>query len=643
MLAAMPATGGAALRWTRSITLIVLASLLILALLGYRRLRLVERRRRDIEELRRHVHQLLGEAGAGDDREWVTAVLARMATHIGASRAWLIAGDEQVKVQCWFRHGEMSAVEVQRLTDHATMHFPWRQHRILVAEGRRTSVSLNLFGRVIWHWGPVSLRMMLFRSGGHEEALIGFAGDPTMRVRPEAVSAIASLLGAVADALRRNRHEERRREQERRETLSRRMETVGAFASGMAHNLNNIITAISGFAATAELRVDPSDSVANNLADINVAVRRARALVQDVLHFGRRLQGPASTISIDRLLTETSVLLTASLPAGVTFEIEGEACDHRVRGNFGQLQQVLLNLCDNAALAMPEGGVIGCRCAVRTLVGTDPAERGALAAGSYVTIAVSDQGGGIAPAAMPRLFEPFFTTRQIGTGLGLSTARDIIAEHGGLIAVDSIVGRGSCFTIWLPLAAPAADGASDVAGNGGGERVLILNTDPSRLLTDEEIVAALGYEPYGLGDVTRLSDFDGVIDLVLVTGIDRDAILNALEAVQATRWTVPVLVAATGPGWLGVDALHYPLRAGDLSRAMSRALASLQRPAAPAPVSDAFRSNRPVLALLSPAPAIPYGPAADKGIDGNDPSAARIAGHPAAQGKAADTHERERQ
>src|ERR1700722_9812334 len=225
--------------------------------------------------------------------------------------------------------------------------------------------------------------------------------------------------------------------------------------------------------------------------EIRRAGQRARELVDEILTFGRRRDTHRTPVCIRSLITEASRLLRASLPATVELLVSITPEPAIVLGSATQLQQVILNLCGNAAQAM---GHIGCVEIEIGIVACDfrSAPRlsdGDLAPGSYVRIAVKDAGCGMDDSVLERIFEPFFTTRAGGSGLGLATVRDIVHEHGGGINVRSTVGAGSCFEVWLPRIAALssiAEGDDDaMLSLGRGETVLMIENDTARLPRDE--------------------------------------------------------------------------------------------------------------------------------------------------------------
>jgi CheY-like chemotaxis protein len=198
------------------------------------------------------------------------------------------------------------------------------------------------------------------------------------------------------------------------------------------------------------------------------------------------------------LFEEAGSLLSASLPASAQLIIGDVAADVAVVGEPSELQQVILNLCTNAAQAMEGGGVIRVAAERRDITAPLELTHGELRAGRYVCLSVSDNGRGFDDGVARRLFEPFFTTRRAGTGLGLATVQEIVRDHDGAMNVQSKPGSGSRFEAWFPaISADDAVATSRVLPLGRGETVLVVDAERERLLRDEEMLAALGYEPVG--------------------------------------------------------------------------------------------------------------------------------------------------
>ena len=199
-------------------------------------------------------------------------------------------------------------------------------------------------------------------------------------------------------------------------------------------------------------------------------------------------------------------LLQVSLPPGILLCVEDAGGDTTVLGRTAELQQVLLNLVRNAAQASPEGGrvTVGLACVVLSM--PRHLATGSLGAGRYAVVSVSDTGKGMDQATLARAFEPFFSTRPAGTGLGLATAADIVRELGGAIDVRSTVNVGTGFDVWLPSAGDRGPGHRAGAGRGQGEVILVIEANQEQLLRSEDTLAALGYEPAGVTSPQAATD-----------------------------------------------------------------------------------------------------------------------------------------
>lgn len=395
----------------------------------------------------------------------------------------------------------------------------------------------------------------------------------------------------IADALEREiREREKARLNERLERALR-MQMVGQLASGVAHNFNNIISAILGYSEMASSDVERGGKAARRIAEIERAAERGRDLVDSILTFGRRPEPRSALVSIIELLNETASLLRASLPSSVELVVADAPKNLAVFGERAQLQQVILNLCKNAAQAMGETGRVDVSADAQYLKAARVFSSGELEPGAYARIAVSDTGPGFGDDVAKRLFEPFFTTRPAGTGLGLATVRKIVRDHDGAVDVASAPGKGSRFEVWLPAA--RSDASTTARGKpaapprlGQGETVAVVHDDPASLLGDEEILAALGYEPIGFdrpadavaairGEPAR---FDAVLICLASVGdaLDLAHTLHAISPVQ------PILLARSALD-IGVDALaragvadlvRRPLVGAELASVLARCLDS---------------------------------------------------------------------
>jgi CheY-like chemotaxis protein len=367
------------------------------------------------------------------------------------------------------------------------------------------------------------------------------------------------------------------------------METVGALASGIAHNFNNIVGAILGYTEMAEVQLAPDSQPAHNLGEIRRAGERARDLVDQILAFGRRSDVQRRPISMKGLVAETSSLLHASLPSQIELIIRELPDATVISGQPGQLQQVILNLCNNAAQATDQIGRVEIETEVHQIVGARSLTHGDLGPGQYVCIAVSDAGRGMDEMTLEHIFEPFFTTRLAGNGLGLATVREIVHEHGGAMNVWSASGIGSRIEVWLPCIAAAATAPRDEVPTfrlGRGETVLVVDDASERLLGDEEMLAALGYEPVGFTCADDLlaacratpKRFDALLVGHLVSAASALDLAVGLHEIVPD---MPILLATASADASAADALvaagifevvHRPLISAELASALARCL-----------------------------------------------------------------------
>ncbi|HSE28947.1 MAG TPA: ATP-binding protein [Gemmatimonadales bacterium] len=289
---------------------------------------------------------------------------------------------------------------------------------------------------------------------------------------------------------------------------SQKMEGIGRLAGGIAHDFNNLLTAILGYTALIRMGLRPGDAVADDVAEVEKAARRAADLTRQLLAFARKQVVTPRVVSLNELVGNLQRLLDRLIGPHVMLETELAPDLWAVRADAGQLEQVVTNLVVNARDALPRGGTI--RLVTRNV--TLRADTGAaytdLPAGDYVRLDVADTGEGMDEATLARVFEPFFTTKEKGkgTGLGLATAYGIVRQAGGSISVSSRPGEGSTFTVLLPQVdeppgrVEPTPTAVPSAGGEGTETVLVV--DDEALVRDIAVRAlrARGYRVLVAGD-----------------------------------------------------------------------------------------------------------------------------------------------
>jgi signal transduction histidine kinase len=243
---------------------------------------------------------------------------------------------------------------------------------------------------------------------------------------------------------------------------SRKLETLGLLAGGVAHDFNNLITTIMGYADRGSLMVDPDSEVARFFKAIDKAAGKAAELTRHLLAYAGQGRLVVTEVDLGMVVKEMAQLLTATLPREVTLHCDLADALPSVEGDPTQLFQIVMNLVINAAQACPAGtpGQIRVRTGVRTYLeaGDGPGSWILpMPAGHPVLLEVSDNGAGMAPEILARIFDPFFTTKRTGHGLGLAAVVGILRSHGGGLRVWSQPGQGASFTLFLPaVASPMA-------------------------------------------------------------------------------------------------------------------------------------------------------------------------------------------
>ncbi|MEE4349893.1 MAG: ATP-binding protein [Pacificimonas sp.] len=314
---------------------------------------------------------------------------------------------------------------------------------------------------------------------------------------------------------------------ERQITQATKMQAVGQLAGGVAHDFNNILTAIIGYCDLMLMRHSPGDPDFDDVNQVRQNANRAANLVRQLLAFSRQQTLRPQLLQVSDVIGELSHLLKRLLGERVTLKVEHGRGLAPVRADPGQMEQVIVNLAVNARDAMPEGGEL----VIRTF-SVSPAEARALnregmPPADYVAISVGDTGSGIPPEAIGKIFEPFFTTKPMGsgTGLGLSTVYGIVKQSGGFIFADSAPDQGTTMTIYLPeqeeaeMAAPAEATVPKETDFGSG-RVLIAEDEDMVRAVAERALTRKGY------DVTAASGGEEAYELLVAMDVPPDLLIS---------------------------------------------------------------------------------------------------------------------
>lgn len=307
------------------------------------------------------------------------------------------------------------------------------------------------------------------------------------------------VVESVRDITQQKQAEEALRRSEENLHQSQKMEAVGRLAGGVAHDFNNILTAIIGYSELLQGKFEPDDSRLNDMEEIRKAAERAASLTRQLLAFSRKQIFAPKVLNLNNLIMNLDKMLRRLLSEDIKLvTIPGENLGE-VMADPGQIEQVIINLAVNARDAMPRGGVITIETQ-NVFLDADYAQKYVeVHPGDYVMMAVSDTGSGLDEASRARIFEPYFTTKELGkgTGLGLSTVHGIIKQSGGHIAVYSEVGQGATFKVYLPRlrqqmqAEPTA--ADSCTLNRGTETILLVEDEDLVRQVARRILEMRGY------------------------------------------------------------------------------------------------------------------------------------------------------
>ncbi|MGW8193591.1 MAG: ATP-binding protein [Desulforhopalus sp.] len=326
--------------------------------------------------------------------------------------------------------------------------------------------------------------------------------------------------GVSTDITERKIAEEKRQILETKLVQAQKMETVGTLAGGIAHDFNNILAAILGYTELAMMNCPPDSPTAQLLEQTLGASNRARDLVKQILAFSR--QGETSRIPLQpaHIIKEALKMLRPTLPTTIEIRKNIHQSDDTVFADPSQLSQIIINLCTNAFHAMEaKGGILEVSMDKVILDDQDPGA----AQGPYIKISVVDSGSGIPPEIKNRIFDPYFTTKEVGkgTGMGLAIAHGIVKSYGGFITCSSTPGKGTVFEVFLPVL-----DRSETPGNEektvklhGSERLIFVDDEQIIVDVTREVLENLGYTVFPFTDsgqaLAVFQETPDVFDLVV--------------------------------------------------------------------------------------------------------------------------------
>ena len=305
------------------------------------------------------------------------------------------------------------------------------------------------------------------------------------------------ILGVGRDVTEQRRLREKEKELEYQIQHFQKMEAIGTLAGGIAHDFNNILASIMGYTELSFARVEKGTAMEDYLAKVITAGARAKELVSQILTFARHADEETKPVRIDIVLKEVLALIRSAIPTTIEIRqvIQSRAT---VLGNPIKFHQVFMNLCTNAAQAMDEkGGILEVSSAEVTLDHSHLINDHGLSPGNYLRITISDTGSGISPEIIDSIFQPYFTTKEPGegTGMGLATAHGILETVGGKIFVESEPGKGTAFTIYLPVTSGEMVYVIEESEElpRGRETILFVDDEQSIAMMSQLTLEQLGY------------------------------------------------------------------------------------------------------------------------------------------------------
>ncbi|ABD09070.1 periplasmic sensor signal transduction histidine kinase [Rhodopseudomonas palustris HaA2] len=379
-------------------------------------------------------------------------------------------------------------------------------------------------------------------------------GEPSLRDDTGLPRLLQQAAECLVDCVRLVQDREEKEALHARLEHSQRLEAVGTLAGGIAHEFNNILLAMMGY---SEMALDASadgSAAARYIQETIDSGHRAKLVIDQVLAFSRKGARISRPFDICEAVRDVLPLLTVSIPEHVALDVDLPRRRVTVTGNPIEVQQIVMNICRNAAQACRDAAVVTITLSAVELRTVTRLSHGNAPPGGYAVLRVADTGDGIEPGVLPHIFEPFFTTRSEagGTGLGLAAVHGAIVGMGGCVDVQSRVSAGTRFDLYFPITHRPSVALRDFTADqsvpmGAGQTIVIAQADDAARMMYEEKAAALGYEPIGF---SRLSDLDGwiakrghVADLVI---LDAGLCSDQLDALTVERHFRPIPVLLIG-------------------------------------------------------------------------------------------------
>jgi len=452
--------------------------------------------------------------------------------------------------------------DLLREIEHVSYHLDWvdsfdqaleqtelQKHDVYLFDYRLGAHSgLELLQRAVRHGCRVPI-ILLTGQGDHEidvKAMKAGAADYLIKGQIDP----ALLERSIRHAIERRQSEAERERLQQELFQTQKLDSIGMLAGGIAHDFNNLLQIILGYVQKMKVHMDNDDRYCEDLNLIEVAADKAAVLTNQLLSYARKGKYVVESLNLSQVVEEVVLLLERTVPENITINTDLSYSATRIKADKNQIYQMLLNLCVNAKDAMPNGGTITISSESRTVeeqycTSSNPEA----CPGKYIRLSIQDTGIGITDEVRAKMFEPFFTTKSMGrgTGLGLAMVYGIVKHHGGFIEVDTVVGRGAKFKIYLPAivlhenapsdqetAQPSTSQQLQAAPESREKRILVVDDEEVVRFLAIDLLENLGYEPIPAEDGEQAVEIykkqKNDIDLVLL-----DMIMPKLGGVETFR------------------------------------------------------------------------------------------------------------
>ncbi len=367
---------------------------------------------------------------------------------------------------------------------------------------------------------------------------------------------ISMALGLLTDVTAEKAAQAEKLALESRLAQAQKMEAIGRLAGGIAHDFNNLMSPILGYSEMMLQDFADNKQVQENLSEVVMAANRAKELVRQILIFGSRAEEHPRPVELGSIIQDALKLVRASVPSTIAVSFMKEPTRFVVNADPTQVQRVVMNLCSNAAHAMQNKDGRLDIVLKRATVGQGYSPMGCeLAPGSYARLTIKDNGHGMSPEILNQIFEPYFTTKEVGegSGIGLAVAHSVVSKLGGSIEVTSNSGKGTCFCTYLPIIENAPDLENEVLAEPlpkGSGRILLVDDESTLVNMTRQMLSRLGYQVTtvnnGLEALDILHAAEGNYDLIITDLTMPGLTGDKLALVVKDKWPGLPVILSTG-------------------------------------------------------------------------------------------------